>query len=467
MTEPLGSRTPTWSVHPSGVPGHQWGLKVLDAIGLPLDPWQVDIYRALNMRNPRTGHYAATEAGLIVPRQSGKTHLILAHAITACLEHDDITVLWTSHRMSLSREVMRIVLALTDGFLGDQVADIFRGVGLESVIFKTNSRIRFLARSEKTGRGMSPAILIADEGMFLTEEHLASVVPGLSAQPWSQTIITSSAGFMNTPLHAIRDRGRAGDGSGELAYAEWAADDGDDPADPHTWAKANPGLGTRISHASVRREQRALPAPVFATERLGIWQGAIVTPSALDAVAVEQCLTHPAGPDQVGDDVAVGWDVAVDRSRATVCVAWRDTAGRLHVQVVQHGPDPAVWLAQRLEDLDRRWPGVPILHDSGGGIDDVAVRVAATHHVTSRGLPLKGVAAGCADLKARIEEASISIGRSVPMVESLVTATARQLGASWVFDRRGGEIPPTAVFAAVLALHPLVQADGIPEWRIA
>jgi hypothetical protein len=44
----------------------------------------------------------------------------------------------------------------------------------------------------------------------------------------------------------------------------------DDPDDPHAWAKANPGLGIRISAEHVGREFRSMGTVGFARERLGV-----------------------------------------------------------------------------------------------------------------------------------------------------------------------------------------------------
>ena len=71
-------------------------------------------------------------------------------------------------------------------------------------------------------------------------------------------------------LGRVRDRGLRG-GDTSLAFFEWSVDpDAYDPAEPAYWARANPGLGKRISQEYVALEQAALTPEAFARERLSV-----------------------------------------------------------------------------------------------------------------------------------------------------------------------------------------------------
>src|SRR4051812_41305730 len=59
--------------------------EVAAQLGMPLMPWQRDVIDVAMEVNPATGRLAYREVGLTVPRQSGKTSLILATAVHRAL----------------------------------------------------------------------------------------------------------------------------------------------------------------------------------------------------------------------------------------------------------------------------------------------------------------------------------------------------------------------------------------------
>jgi len=135
---------------------------------------------------------------------------------------------------------------------------------------KTGQRLRFVARSAGSGRGFSADVVILDEAYELGDKEMEALLPTLSARPNPQVWYASTAGNMDSvQLGRVRERGLTGSDP-SLAFFEWSADAEDDPADPATWAKANPGLGIRITEEYVGREQASLSAEGFARERLSI-----------------------------------------------------------------------------------------------------------------------------------------------------------------------------------------------------
>jgi phage terminase large subunit-like protein len=128
-----------------------------------------------------------------------------------------------------------------------------------------------VARSSGSGRGFSSDLVILDEAYQLGDREMAALLPTLSARPDPQVWYTSTAGGQESvQLGRVRARGIAG-GDPSLAFMEWSADEDDcDPASRKDWARANPGLGIRITPDYIEREMAALGPEAFARERLSI-----------------------------------------------------------------------------------------------------------------------------------------------------------------------------------------------------
>ena len=213
-----------------------------------------------------------------------------------------------------------------------------------------------MARSSGSGRGFSGDLIVLDEAQRLKDDAMAALLPTLCARPDPQVWYAASAGTVDSvQLGRVRERGIAGDDP-SLAFFEWSADEADDPAVWETWAKANPGLGIRITEDYVTRERAALSPGAFAQERLTI--GRYPT-DVLDAWAVilKPDWLRLADPgSQAGDPVVFAAEVAQVapyRKVAAIGVAGFRADGRLHAEVVEHA-DGTDWVAPRLAELRRR-----------------------------------------------------------------------------------------------------------------
>jgi hypothetical protein len=106
----------------------------------------------------------------------------------------------------------------------------------------------------------------------LADQEMSALLPTLSARPDPQVWYTSTAGNLDSvQLGRVRERGLSGSDP-SLAFMEWSSgeDIPDDMADPALWARANPGLGIRISPDHIARELPALGTEAFARERLSV-----------------------------------------------------------------------------------------------------------------------------------------------------------------------------------------------------
>ena len=239
--------------------------------GLVLDPWQAFILdQSLGERGD--GKWASFEVGVICSRQNGKGSLLEARELAGLFLFGEQLILHSAHEFKTCSDSFRRIRQLVEDsrHLARHVKRIRTANGSEMIELKSGQRLRFVARSAGSGRGFAADLVILDEAYELGDAAMAALLPTLSARPNPQIWYTSTAGGPNSvQLGRVRDRGvRGGDPS--LAFFEWSAEDGDDPADPGAWAKANPGLGIRITEEYLRREHAALSPEGFARERLGI-----------------------------------------------------------------------------------------------------------------------------------------------------------------------------------------------------
>jgi hypothetical protein len=189
--------------------------------GLHLDDWQQDVIEGSMSRNAR-GKWAATEVGLIVPRQNGKGGILEARQLHGLyLNKRDRLQTHTAHRFDTCLDHFARVCRLiedTPDLLAD-VADNGRGVngrpsgikdsnGKESIKLRDGSELRFKTRVKGSGRGASGDAVYFDEAYYLLD--LGSLIPSLSARIDPQVWYTSSAPLPQVESDRLRRLVRRG-----------------------------------------------------------------------------------------------------------------------------------------------------------------------------------------------------------------------------------------------------------------
>ena len=116
----------------------------------------------------------------------------------------------------------------------------------------------------------------------------------------------------------------------------YTIDEGDDPFDPASWAKANPNWRVSVlpdDMAAAARKAEAMPSALnnFLTKRLNVWVSG--ESPWMDMLAWDRC-ADPAlrGVDLAGKKVWAGLDLAQKKDFAALAVVWED-------DVLAPGPD--------------------------------------------------------------------------------------------------------------------------------
>lgn len=341
---------PTFSRVPDG--DESTGQDCVDlaaAYGIPLDPWQCDVVRGV--LREASGGWSASQAGLVVARQSGKGQILLAIEIFGLFELGE-QVLHTAHAVKTSSDGFRRLWSVIQGHpdLAARVVRHSQMIGAEYVELDNGARIAFTTRSASAGRGLSMDRLIVDEAEDFPAPEVGALVPTLFARPKSQSVFCGTApGPWHDSEAFSTMRSSAHDGlNPRLCWFEWCAQWGDDVDDQELWLRVNPAVATgRVPMQAILDDRAILPTDQFRAERLSMWPRA--DGGVLFDEALWESLTDPSSVPV--SDLAIGIDAPASRDSATVCLAGRRADGRLHCewyrtdQLVSWVPE---WVASRL-----------------------------------------------------------------------------------------------------------------------
>ena len=455
---PLGEQRPRLCSLP---PADDWSqgedaIELAAQAGLVLDDWQRYVLRqALATRGDR---HAAFEAGLIVSRQNGKGSVIEALELAALFLFGGVElILHSAHKFDTAADAFRRILGLIENNpdFHREVAKVIRSHGSESIELRNGRRLRFIARSAGAGRGFAADLVILDEAFNISEDAMASMLPTLSTRPNPQVWYTSTAGEpTSVQLGRIRARGLAG-GDGSLAFFEWSVDPDDyDPADPRDWARANPGMGIRISPEYIGLERASLDAGAFARERLGVGMYPTDLADAWQVIPREDwdALADPSS--SAGDPVAFGAEVtlvAPHKQWATISACGLRPDGRAHVEVVDHHRD-VNWVVPRLAELRKRHRPCAIVVDPSShagalieGLLKAGVEVASPFSA-------RDAAQAFGQFRDAVASKGLRHLGQESLDRSLAGATSRPLSDALAWDRKNLVVDLGPVVSASLAL---------------
>lgn len=325
-------------------------------------PWQQHVADVALEVDPVTGRLAYRRVILTVPRQSGKTTLMLAAFLHRSLgmRTPQISAYAAQNgldaRVRLQREWHKLALqsspALRDTYQPSWTT------GAEALLFHNGSRLQVVAGTEKSGHGQTLDLAMVDEAFAQRDGRLEQALsPAMVTRPEPQLWFISTAGSpTDTWFREKVERGREqADGHDGLAFFEWSAPDEVDLHDRAAWASCMPALGHTISEAVVAAECLGMTPDDFRRAYLNQWVDRGAEGVFNDAWPA---LADPDAPRGTG--VTFGVAVAPDRSWSAICVAWRRPDGSHQVMLVDYRPSTE-WVAGRVDELRRSWGGTVVL----------------------------------------------------------------------------------------------------------
>lgn len=466
--EPLGSQRPrVESIPPaaSSSTGKE-ALELCRLAGLCLDPWQ-EYVLVQSLGERPDGKWSAFEVGLVVPRQNGKTELLVARQLVGLFLLGEELIIHTAHLFDTAGECFRRLENVVENTpeLRSRVK-LNRGrVGIhshgnEGIELLNGSRVRYKARKGGGGRGFSCDCLFFDEAMILDQPTVADILPTLSAMPNPQVWYAGSA--VDQQVHQdglvfanVRERGHAGDGA--LAYFEWSIE-GDDPAriPPHIlddtagWGQANPGMyGGRITVEKIQREKPAMGPRQFAVERLGVgdWPSTALDAARPIPLAEWAKLADPSATAEGPIFLAV--DVTPTRSSACIAAASKRSDGLALVGVVEHRPGTH-WLLETLQELLRARNVVGLAYDASSPAASLATQLDG---LTTQVYPVTGRehANACGLLCDAVADQSLRHRGEGDLINALDGADKRPLEDAWKWSRTKSSVDISPLVAVTLA----------------
>jgi hypothetical protein len=458
--------------------------------GLNLDPWQQWLLRgALGQTNETyynavLGEHvrksAAYEVGVVLARQNGKGSFLEALELAWLFLGGVKTIVHSAHEFATSREHFQRIEGLITN-TPELKGELARGGikwshGDESITLASGQRLLFKTRTKGAIRGFSPDKIVMDEAMILKPEAVKAMMYALSARPDAQLVYTGSAGDEESEhFGRVRERGIKGSDP-RLMFAEWSADicdvmcrpdcsQHDDPADPKTWARANPALGYRIQAVNIASEQAADPEG-FKVERLSVgnWpksgEAWAVIPEAAWLARVDELSSVHGTP-------VFSIDTSPDQKWSCIAAVGSNGEDGVHGEITgKEMGDGSIrmdyrpgtrWVIERAKEIHKRQPRAVWVLDKGtqAGTYIPALEKAGLKILSPT---TREVAQACGDFYASVVPRGEGQKPDFWHIdqEDLTTAVAnagkRELADLWAWDKRNSASDITPLVAVTNAL---------------
>lgn len=343
-------------------------IQLMEAYGINLLEWQkLIIYRWLAVYwddEEERWKWANPKAGLLVPRQNGKTEIIIARIIGGMIFMDE-ALIYTAHSDKTVDEVKRRVQnffynakeevrnLLTPEFDKDPKS-------LDYLELRGGGRCVFRTRTRTGGLGTTNDTLILDEAQEETDAQQEALLPTVSAgKSQNQQIIRAgtppSGGGQGTVF--IRIRQNVVDGKDhDTCWQEWSVELLTDPSDEEAWYKANPSLGYHLMIMAVRNEAKDMAIDSFNKMRLG-WIAGVESKRAIPDKAWSQLAVKQVTLEDPPRLVYV-IKFAPDGSAVSMGVGVYMPNDMVHVELIDRKPMSAgnSWMVNFLFDKSKlRW----------------------------------------------------------------------------------------------------------------
>lgn len=425
-------------------------------MGQPLMPWQrlvAEIGGELN----DDGIPAYRDVVLTVPRQNGKTTLVLAWEVQRAIGWEHLGPQRIAYSAQTGNDARKKliedqvpILERHSNALGIKPNNgILRGMGNESVVWRNGSRLVLMASTESAGHGKTIDLGIKDELFADSDDRRDQALrPSMITRSHAQTLALSTMGTEESvPWNALVDRGRAAVEAGRtsgLAYFEWSAPDDADPNDPATWWGCMPALGWTITEATVSTERQGTMKDgefrrAYLNQRTKS-DDRVIPASLWNAV----CRPDAAPTGRLAFGLDRPWN---DGAGGAIVAASIDPRPTLEVVEANY---PTGRLVERAVELNNRWAGAAWAVDATGPANRLVAEMERqglrVHTYVGRDL-----IDACGSFLDAVMDETVLV-RAHPALDDAVAAAAkREVGDAWAWTRKNsnGNIAP--LVAATLA----------------
>lgn len=340
--------------------------EVARRLGKPLMPWQQYIADVAGEVNPDTGLLHYRELDITVPRQSGKTTLLMAQMTHRCNAFGKQVVVYTAQSRNKAREKWE------DEHKEILDRSVFRKLytarlrsGSEAFVWRNGSRWGIDSNTESAGHGPTLDMGVIDEAFAHTDWRVEQAMkPAMITRPQRQLWVLSTAGTPKAVyLWSKVENGRLLVDSGvdsTVAYFEWSAADGQDPGDPATWLACMPAIGYTITVDDVRSEFESWVLAEFERAYLNRWN-----PLERESVIPADHWQHAdvlVDVDDFGYDRPLFYGIDVNASRSAAAVGVSDGTS---LELITNLPGTA-WVVEHTKDVLKLNGDRPVVIDVTG-----------------------------------------------------------------------------------------------------
>lgn len=449
-------------------------------------PWQQHVVDVVLEIDAGTGRLVYNEFRLTVPRQSGKSTLLLAKALhrasaTQFFGSRQQIMYSAQTRKDSRRKWEEDYLATVKGsraFRGRVVEHL--GNGNEHMRFPNGSRFGIESTTEKSGHGSTLDEAFVDEAFAQIDGRTEQAFrPAMITRPNAQLGVVSTAGWLDVSpylwakvshgRHLVADDVRTG-----VAYFEWSAPEDADPFDPDVWAACMPALGMlRADGSGITVEKIAAELQAFegSPEGLNGFRRAYLNQwvpkeapvsSVINLDAWDRLADKSVQPSVHAGQIVLAIDTDPERVRTSIVAAGDRADGLPLVEIIDARPG-VDWAIGRVLELTQRHNVRAVVIDrrSAAGSLIAALEAARVPVVTT----------GPADITqacGQFFDAATESGRlrhldQPELNDALRGATTRPLGDAWAWDRKRRSEDITPLIAATLALWAWTVKAGRPR----
>lgn len=452
--------------------------KVMRLLGYEPMPWQKYVLDVALEIDPETGLFAHREVGLSVPRQQGKTQLILALMVHRIAAWDRQNVVYAAQTRNDARKRFEdeFIVTLNDSKLAGKFRTRMSN-GNEAILWTSKrSRLGITANTEKAGHGPPLDLGVIDEAFSHEDDRLeVAFSPAMLTRKMAQLVWASAGGneksvWLNKKRATGRELIERMWETGErpsVAYFEWFAPD-DMPRDqPSTWRTCLPALGHTVTEAVIRSELEKASGDPSGFDRSYLNRTRKATPPEDPNVPKAKWLGLADAASRKGTEVAFAIDVSQDRAWSTIGAASIRPDGRAHLEVVARRPGTD-WVVPAVAKLAKLWDPVAVGVASSGApasslIDDLVA--AGIDAPRDKDRPERGdlavmrhgdVVEACGQMADSLNQGTAAHIDQAPLTAAVNGARTRRVGDAWVLDRTASLVDVSPLCAVTFARWALL-----------
>jgi hypothetical protein len=398
-----------------------------------------------------------------VPRQSGKTTLLLALELERALARGGPQRIYYSAQTGwdATRKLLDDQAPLLQGSpLSPAVDRVLRGAGNVAVVFKNGSRIAPMQSTSSSGHGRVMDMGVVDEAFDdMDDRREQAMIPAMATKTDAQLFVVSTAGtdqslYFNRKVAAGRAAVMDGRNEG-IAFFEWSAPDDAATTDRDLWPTFMPALGETIDEAVVEHARMSMSEAEFRRAFMNIPTG------GLETVFPEGVWDSVLGDPVPEGGLVFALDATPDLSAASIAVA--DSSYR--VEVVDHR-DGVGWLADRAVELSEAW-AAPFIVEVSGPAGMLAEQLVQ-RGVDVRKIRGPEVAHASAEVYTRVLDGQLEVRNTVcphcglvAVSEAVRGAMRQPQGDGWRWSRKKSSVDISPLVAASLAVWGQTTAGEV------